>query len=62
LRLDPKLVSARINLGTALARDPKTRREARDALEHARALAPDDPRVKPNLDELDALEHGKVAP
>jgi Flp pilus assembly protein TadD len=58
LRLDPKLVSAWINLATALARDPKTRKEARADLERARALSPDDPRVKANLEELDALEKG----
>ena len=57
LRLDPKLASAWINLATALSRDPGTRREARAALERARALSPDDPRVKANLEELDALEH-----
>jgi Flp pilus assembly protein TadD len=61
LRLDPKLVSAWINLATALARDPKTRHEARAALERARALSPDDPRVKANLDELDAVEKGAPA-
>ncbi len=58
LRLDPKLVSAWINLATALARDPRTRREARADLERARALSPDDPRVKANLEELDAVEKG----
>ncbi len=58
LRLDSKLVSAWINLATALARDPSTRAEARAALERARLLSPDDPRVKPNFDELDALEKG----
>jgi Flp pilus assembly protein TadD len=58
LRLDPKLVSAWINLATALARDPKTRGEARADLERARALSPDDPRVKANLAELDALSKG----
>ena len=58
LRIDPKLVSAWINLATALARDPKTRKDARAALERARALAPDDPRVKANLEELDALDKG----
>ena len=58
LRLDPKLVSAWINLATALARDPKTRKEARADLERARGLSPDDPRVKANLDELDAVEKG----
>jgi Flp pilus assembly protein TadD len=57
LRLDPKLVSAWINLATALAIDPKRRADARSALEKARALAPDDPRVKANLDELDELSH-----
>ena len=58
IRLDPKLASAWINLATALARDPKTRKEARAALEKAKALDPTDPRVKANLDELDALEKG----
>jgi Flp pilus assembly protein TadD len=56
LKLDDKLASAWINLATALARDPKTRTEARSALERARAIDPTDPRVKANLDELDALE------
>ena len=56
LRLDATLVRAWINLGTILARDPKSRAAARAALEHARSLAPDDPRVKANLDELDALQ------
>ncbi len=60
LRLDPKLVSAWINLATALARDPATRKEARADLERARALSPDDPRVVANLQELDALE-GRAA-
>jgi Flp pilus assembly protein TadD len=60
LRLDPKLVSAWINLATALARDSRTRGEARSALERARALSPDDPRVKANLEELDALEHPRA--
>jgi len=36
--------------------------DARDALEKARAIDPTDPRVKANLEELDALEHGAVAP
>jgi len=58
LRLDPKLVSAWINLATALAMDPAKRGEARAALEKARALSPDDPRVKANLEELDALSPG----
>ncbi len=56
LKLDPKLSSAWINLATALARDPKTRGEARQALLTAQKLDPSDPRVKPNLEELDALE------
>jgi Flp pilus assembly protein TadD len=55
-KLDPKLASAWINLATALARDPKTRREARAALEKARQIDPSDPRVKANLEELDALD------
>lgn len=56
LALDEKLVSAWVNLATALARDPATRAEARKALERARKLEPDDPRVKANLQELDELE------
>jgi Flp pilus assembly protein TadD len=60
LVLDPKMVSAWINLATALARAPGTRREARADLERARALSPDDPRVKANLEELDALEKGSA--
>jgi tetratricopeptide (TPR) repeat protein len=56
LRLDDKLVSAWVNLATALARSPKTRTEARTALERARSIAPGDPNVKANLEELDALE------
>jgi Flp pilus assembly protein TadD len=62
LRLDPKLVSAWINLATALAFERGTRTEARAALEKARALSPDDPRVKANLEELDALERHAPAP
>ncbi len=58
LRLDPKLSSAWINLATVLARDPKTRAEARGALEKARVVDPTDPRVKANLEELDAVERG----
>lgn len=58
LKLDPKLASAWINLATALARDPKTRGEARQALKTAANLDPSDPRVKANLEELDALERG----
>jgi Flp pilus assembly protein TadD len=56
IRLDPKLASAWINLATALARDPKTRGEARQALKTAASIDPSDPRVKANLEELDALE------
>lgn len=62
IRLDPKLASAWINLATALARDPKTRGEARRALNTANGLDPTDPRVKANLEELDALEKGTPAP
>jgi cytochrome c-type biogenesis protein CcmH/NrfG len=58
LRLDPQLSSAWINLATILARDPKTRAEARAALETAKKIDPSDPRVKANLEELDALEKG----
>jgi cytochrome c-type biogenesis protein CcmH/NrfG len=56
LRLDPQLGSAWINLATLLARDPATRPDARAALEAAKKIDPTDPRVKANLDELDALE------
>jgi len=56
IRLDDKLASAWINLATALAQDPKTRADARAALERARAIDPTDPRVSANLKELDELE------
>jgi Flp pilus assembly protein TadD len=58
IQLDPKLSSAWINLATSLARDPKTRGEARQALKTAAGLDPTDPRVKANLEELDALDKG----
>lgn len=58
IKLDDKLASAWINLATALANTPSTRKEARAALEKAKALDPSDPRVKANLNELDALEKG----
>jgi tetratricopeptide (TPR) repeat protein len=61
LRLDPKLASAWINLATVLARNPRTRADARAALLQARALSPDDPRVKANLEELDALDRSAPA-
>jgi Flp pilus assembly protein TadD len=60
LAIDPKLASAWINLATALSRDPKTRGEARQALKTAEKLDPSDPRVKANLEELDALEKGSA--
>jgi len=56
IRIDDKFASAWINLGTALAQDPKTRAEARSALTTAQKIDPTDPRVKANLEELDALE------
>lgn len=59
--LDPSLVNAWINLGSALASTKSSREEARAALMRARALAPDDPRVKANLDELDATEAAESA-
>jgi tetratricopeptide (TPR) repeat protein len=62
IELDDKLASAWINLATALAKTPSRRAEARAALEHARAIDPQDPRVKANLEELDALERGKKLP
>ncbi len=58
IKLDDKLASAWINLATALAKTPGTRKEARAALEKARVIDPSDPRVKANLSELDALEKG----
>ena len=62
IRLDSKLASAWINLATALSRDPKTRGEARQALKTAGALDASDPRVKANLEELDALKKGAPVP
>jgi Flp pilus assembly protein TadD len=59
IRLDASLASAWINLATALSKDPKTRAEARQALKKAEQLDPTDPRVKANLEELDALERGQ---
>mgnify|MGYP001282089936 CR=1 FL=1 len=56
IRLYDKLASAWINLATVLAKDPATRAEARTALEKARALDPQDPRVVANFKELEALE------
>jgi Flp pilus assembly protein TadD len=61
LRIDPKLGSAWINLATILARDPRTRGEARSALQTAKKIDPTDPRVKVNLEELDSLEKGAAA-
>ena len=62
IRIDPKLASAWINLATALSRDPKTRGEARQALKTAGAIDATDPRVKANLEELDAVEKGSPSP
>jgi Flp pilus assembly protein TadD len=62
IRLDPALASAWINLATVLAKNPATRRDARAALARAAAASPDDPRVKANLDELNALEKGIAPP
>jgi tetratricopeptide (TPR) repeat protein len=59
LRIDDKFASAWIDLATALAQDPKTRAEARAALMTAKRIDPSDPRVKANLEELDALEKKK---
>jgi Flp pilus assembly protein TadD len=56
IRLDDKLADAWTNLGTVLAKDPKTWVDARAAFEKARAIDPTDPNVKANLEELDALE------
>jgi len=62
LRLDAQLGSAWINLATILARDPRTRGEARAALEAAKKVDPTDPRVKANLEELDSLDKGGALP
>ena len=56
LSIDETLVGAWINLATLLARDPKTRKEARAALERAKKLDASDPRIAANLEELTALE------
>ncbi len=56
LHIDDKFASAWIDLATALAQDPQTRAEARAALMTAQKIDPTDPRVKANLEELDALE------
>ncbi len=58
LHIDDKFASAWIDLATALAQDPKTRAEARAALMTAQKIDSSDPRVKANLEELDALEKG----
>lgn len=62
IRLDDKLASAWINLATVLAKDPATRGEARSALEKARALDPQDPRVVANFKELEALDKEQKKP
>jgi Flp pilus assembly protein TadD len=62
IALDPKLVSAWLNLGVLLAKQPSTRAEARAALNKAKALAPSDPRVTANLEDLDELENSGRAP
>jgi len=56
LKVDAKFASAWIDLATALAQDAKTRGEARAALLTAQRIDPTDPRVKANLEELDAVE------
>ena len=58
LHVDDRFASAWIDLATALAQDPKTRAEARAALMTAQKIDASDPRVKANLEELDALEKG----
>jgi Flp pilus assembly protein TadD len=62
LHIDDKFASAWIDLATALAQDPKTRPEARAALLTAQRIDPSDPRVKANLEELDALEKSAAPP
>jgi len=63
-RLGPDDARAHSDHGTAPPADPKTRAEARQALKTAGAIDPSDPRVKANLEELDALEKesGATAP
>lgn len=55
IRLDEKLVSAWINLATALVHTGE-RAEAHKALERAQKLDPGDPRVRANVEELRDLE------
>lgn len=59
IRIDEGLASAWINLGTVLAKEPRHRKEARAAFKRAEKIDPQDPRVKANLAELDALEHAE---
>ena len=60
MKLDPKLGSAWINVGTIAAKQQRYA-DSRRAFERAAALDPTDPRPKANLEELDALE-GKPPP
>lgn len=61
LRLDPKLGSAWIDLGNALAQTGKYQ-DAREAYLRASSINPSDPRVKAVLQELEALEKGGGPP
>jgi len=57
-KLDPKLGSAWINLGTALAKKGDLAAAER-AYQRALTLDPSDPRAKANLAELDELKRAK---
>jgi Flp pilus assembly protein TadD len=58
-KLDPKLGSAWINLGTALAKKGDLLAAER-AYQRALALDPTDPRAKANLAELAEMKHAKA--
>ncbi|HWZ91636.1 MAG TPA: tetratricopeptide repeat protein, partial [Polyangiaceae bacterium] len=59
--LDPKLGSAWINLGTALAKKGDFAGADR-AYQRALSIDPSDPRAKASLAELDEMKHAKQAP
>ena len=58
--LDPKLGSAWINLGTALAKKGDLAGAER-AYQRALSLDPSDPRAKASLSELSEMKHAKAA-
>jgi Flp pilus assembly protein TadD len=61
IRLDEKLVSAWINLATALVQQGD-RVEGKKALERAQKIDPTDPRVRANMEELRDLEKKQPIP